>query len=96
MFRTLVPRRRVVASALLGTALGTLALGAAAAPARAQSSVSVNFNALNATDGTGIVYTNNCYTESGFTFTAAGIACGTPNTFAAFGPDAANGGSEEE
>lgn len=88
MSRTLTSRRRLAAAVLFGTLGGLGALGVSAAPAGAQSSVTVNFNALNATDGTGVVFTNNCYTESGFTFMAAGLACGTANTFAAYGPDA--------
>ncbi len=65
---------------------------AAAAPAaaRAQSAAAattVTFNALNATDGTGVMAVNNCYTEGGFTFTGTGVACGTPGTFAAYNQD---------
>ena len=86
MFRTLAPRRRVVASALLGTVLGTLTLGAVTAPAHAQS-VTLNFNSLTVTDGSGVRYVNNCYTESGFTVTAVGVACGTAGSFATAGSD---------
>lgn len=86
MARTLAPRRPLVAAALFGT---LAACGLAAAPARAQSTTTVNFNSLNATDGTGALLVNNCYTESGFSFTGTGVACGTPGTFVAYGPDAA-------
>ena len=95
MARTLAPRRPLFAAALFGT-LGACGLGAAVAPARAQS-VTVNFNSLNATDSTGILYVNNCYTESGFTFTAANSAgalgCSTANAFAAYATAYALAGS---
>ncbi len=84
MFRTLAPHRRAVASALFGTVLGTLALGAVAAPARAQSTT-LNFNSLTVTDGSGVRYVDNCYQESGFQVTAVGVACNTPYSFATGG-----------
>ncbi|HEY0780566.1 MAG TPA: PEP-CTERM sorting domain-containing protein [Gemmatirosa sp.] len=87
MFRTLAPRRRAAASALVGAVLGTLALGAAAAPAHAQSAVTLDFNSLQVTDGSGIRYVDNCYQESGFVITAVGVGCGTAGSFATASAD---------
>ncbi|GJG85326.1 hypothetical protein tb265_05070 [Gemmatimonadetes bacterium T265] len=83
-FRYLAFRPSLARAALL--AAGVAASGAAAAPARAQSPVTVNFNTLVDTAGAGIRYVDNCYTESGFTFTAVGVACGTQASFATGGP----------
>lgn len=57
-----------------------------ALPAGAQTA---NFNSLTVTDGTGVRYTNNCYSESGLTFSVVGLACGTTAAFATWGPDEA-------
>lgn len=78
-------------------ALAAAALVAAAslapAAARAQAPVTVDFNSLADTSGTGVRYVDNCYTESGFTFTAGTLACSTQNAFAVAFPDNATSGS---
>lgn len=86
MFRTLAPRRRAAVSALLGTVFGTLAMGATAAPARAQATT-LTFDTLRVTDGSGIRYVDNCYKEAGFVVTAVGVACGTATSFATVSAD---------
>jgi hypothetical protein len=67
----------------LAAAALVAAAGLAPAAARAQSPVTVNFNSL--TDTTGGVaqarYVDNCYTESGFTFTGGSLSCSAKNTF---------------
>ena len=85
MPRIVSPGRRFAAAALF---VVTGAAGAAlpAARAGAQTTTTVNFNGLTVTDGSGVRYVNNCYTESGFQVTAVGVACGTANTFATGGP----------
>ena len=56
----------------------------AALPAAAQTSVA-NFNTL--TDGgVGSRSVANCYTEARLVFTVVGEACGTPDSFATWGP----------
>lgn len=86
MARILAPRRPLVAAVLFGT-FGVCGLAAAAAPARAQSSVTVNFDTLTVTDGSGVRYVDNCYRESGFLVAAVGLRCGTASTFATAGAD---------
>lgn len=83
MFGRILAFRTPLATAALVAA--TAAAGLAPATARAQSSVTVDFNTLVDTTG-GIIgarAVDNCYTESGFTFTAVNVACGTANTFVA-------------
>lgn len=70
----------------LAAAAFVAAASVAPAAARAQSPVTVNFNALVDTANAGVRQVDNCYTESGFTFTAVGLSCGTANTFAAAFP----------
>ena len=81
-------RTSLATAALLGAAAAATLAPATARAQTTQANVVVNFNSLNATDGTGVVYVNNGYTESGFQFTGFGAAPGAPDEFAAYGPDA--------
>lgn len=85
MPRVTSPGRRFAAAALfvVGGAVGA-ALPAARAGAQ---TTTVNFNGLTVTDGSGVRYVNNCYTEAGFQVTAVGLGCGAANVFATGGPD---------
>ncbi|MDQ6610962.1 MAG: hypothetical protein M3Y64_00905, partial [Gemmatimonadota bacterium] len=64
--------------------LGVALTVSAALPAAAQTSVA-NFNTL--TDGgLGSRSVANCYSEARLVFTVIGEACGTPDSFATWGP----------
>lgn len=75
-------------TARLRRAAFALAFGAGlvAVPAGAQD-VTVNFNTLTVTDGSGIRYIGNCYMESGFTFSAVGLPCDSELALAVWGAD---------
>ena len=60
-----------------------LALVASAASAQ----TTLTFNALTATDMSGVRYVNNCYVESGVRITVVGLACGTEAALATWTPD---------
>ena len=85
-----VPRTTARPFALLRAAAGALAVTALlASPAASVQAQTLTFNGLASNDASGVVFVNNCYTESGFRVMITGLACGAPNAFASYTP--ANG-----
>lgn len=59
----------------------------AAAPAGAQSPVTLTFERLGGDDPAGVRYADNCYVERRVRLSAGGLPCGDPFAFAAYTPD---------
>ena len=78
-------------SRILAALSFSVLVAAATAPTLQAQTTTVTFNSLTeSSPGSGTRYVGNCYTESGFRFTAVGIPCtGAPsdNAFVAGGPN---------